>query len=115
MAGFRGGNSNPHVSGLDGRELFFLEDHVILAEGQEDVILYPLVAEQIGIPIIGSFFGWGAGGAGNIRYLCCGLSDLGFRKVAALLDGDKAAEAQRLRKLFPEFFFGCIPAKDIRT
>jgi predicted ATP-dependent endonuclease of OLD family len=106
---------NPHVFGLDARELFFLEDHVILTEGQEDVMLYPLAAEQLEIPIVGSFFGWGAGGAGNIPYLCRILSDLGFKKVAGLLDGDKNTEAQQLAELFPTYFFRCIPAKDIRT
>lgn len=43
------------------------------------------------------------------------LKDLGFSKVAALLDGDKAADASKLKRDFPEFFFACIPAKDIRT
>lgn len=106
---------NPHVFGLDARELFFLEDHVILTEGQEDVMLYPLAAEQLEIPIVGSFFGWGAGGAGNIPHLCSILSDLGFKKVAGLLDGDKTSEAKQLAELFPTYFFRCIPAKDIRT
>lgn len=107
--------NNPHIFGLDARELFFLEDHVILTEGQEDVMLYPLVAEQLGMRIVGSFFGWGAGGAGNIPNLCRILSDLGFKKVAGLLDGDKTTEAQRLSESFPSYFFRCIPAKDIRT
>ncbi|WP_322774891.1 ATP-dependent nuclease [Synechococcus sp. CBW1107] len=106
---------NPHVFGLDARELFFQEDHVILTEGQEDVMLYPLVAEQLGMRIAGSFFGWGAGGAGNIPYLCRILSDLGFKKVAGLLDGNKTTEAQRLSESFPSYFFRCIPAEDIRT
>jgi hypothetical protein len=78
-------------------------------------MLYPLAAEQLEIPIVGSFFGWGAGGAGNIPYLCRILSDLGFKKVAGLLDGDKNTEAQQLAELFPTYFFRCIPAKDIRT
>jgi len=106
---------NPHVFGLDARELFFQEDCVILTEGQEDVLLYPRVAEQLGVPIAGTFFGWGAGGAGNVAHLCLILKDLGFKKVAALLDGDQAAEASKLAHNFPEFFFDCIPAKDIRT
>lgn len=106
---------NPHVFGLDARELFFQEDRIILTEGQEDVLLYPRVAEQLGVSLTGSFFGWGAGGASNIAHLCSILKDLGFSKVAALLDGDKAAEASKLKRDFPEFFFACIPAKDIRT
>lgn len=106
---------NPHVFGLDSRELFFQEDGIILTEGQEDVLLFPRVAEQLGISIDGNFFGWGAGGSGNIPHLCRVLSDLGFVRVAALLDGDKLAEVEALTNSFPTFFFRCIPAKDIRT
>ena len=106
---------NPHVFGLDARELFFQEDKVILTEGQEDVLLFPRVAEQLGASLAGNFFGWGAGGASNIAHLCRILKDLGFKKVAGLLDGDKVAEAAALRTSFPEFHFECIPAKDIRT
>jgi len=106
---------NPHVFGLDARELFFQEDQIILTEGQEDVLLYPKIAEQLGLLINGSFFGWGAGGAGNIIHLCRILSDLGYSRVAGLLDGDKIDERDRLKTEFPSFFFECIPAKDIRT
>lgn len=106
---------NPHVFGLDARELFFQEDRIILAEGQEDVLLYPRVAKQVGIELNGNFFGWGAGGAGNIQHLCRVLQDLGFLKVAALLDGDKTQEVTELALRYPSYFFGCIPASDIRT
>lgn len=106
---------NPHVFGLDARELFFQEERIILTEGQEDVLLYPKVAEQVGATVDGNFFGWGVGGAGNIAHLCRILRDLGFKKVAGLLDGDKAAEMKHLSDEFPAFFFACIPAKDIRT
>lgn len=106
---------NPHVFGLDARELFFQEDKIILTEGQEDVLLYPRVADQLGIKIAGNFFGWGVGGASNIKHLCLILRDLGFEKVAGLLDGDKAEVAQSLKNEFPDFYFECIPAKDIRT
>lgn len=106
---------NPHVFGLDARELFFQDDKIILTEGQEDVLLYPRVAEQLTEAIAGNFFGWGVGGASNIAHLCRILADLGFVKVAGLLDGDKVAEADKLKKEFPAFHFACIPAKDIRT
>ena len=106
---------NPHVFGLDARELFFQEDQIILTEGQEDVLLFPRVAEQIKATIQGSFFGWGAGGASNIKHLCQILKDLGYKKVAGLFDSDKIEEKNRLISEFPEFFFACIPAKDIRT
>lgn len=106
---------NPHVFGLDARELFFQEDRIILTEGQEDVLMYPLVAQQLGVEITGNFFGWGVGGASNISRLCLILKDLGFQKIAGLLDGDQEAEVIRLRKEYPTFYFGCIPTKDIRT
>ncbi|CAO4136219.1 hypothetical protein OFEAOIEE_LOCUS3971 [Methylorubrum extorquens] len=106
---------NPHVFGLDARELFFQEDQIILTEGQEDVLLYPKIAKQIGIEIPGDFFGWGVGGASNMNHLCLILRDLGFRKVAGLLDGDKVQTKNSLSTYFPDFYFACIPAKDIRT
>lgn len=34
-----GNRNNPHVFGLDAKELFFQEDSVILTEGQEDVVM----------------------------------------------------------------------------
>lgn len=116
VSGLSNGNLyNPHVFGLDARELFFQEDRIILTEGQEDVLLYPQVAEQLGIQIAGNFFGWGVGGASNVRHLCLILRDLGFKKVAGLLDGDKTKVAENLKNEFPDFHFECIPAKDIRT
>lgn len=106
---------NPHVFGLDARELFFQEEGIILTEGQEDVLLLPRVAEQLGEAIPGEFFGWGVGGAGNIKHLFRILADLGFRKIAAILDGDKKKESEELKVLFPEYCVCTIPAKDIRT
>lgn len=106
---------NPHTWGLDAREFFFQEDGIILVEGQEDVILYPKIAEQLNKKLQGSFFGWGAGGAGNIQYLCKIAKDLGFKKVAAILDGDKIENFESLKEQFPEYCFEIIPADDIRT
>lgn len=106
---------NPHVFGLDARELFFQEDGLILTEGQEDVVLLPEIANQLGQEMPGVFFGWGAGGAGNIKHLCQILSELGFTRVAAVFDGDKAADADELRTLFPSYFSCILPADDVRT
>jgi hypothetical protein len=106
---------NPHIFGLDARELFFQEDGIILTEGQEDVLLYPKIAEQIGTEINGNFFGWGVGGVGNIAGLCTILKDLGFKKVAALLDGKQDVRIRLLRQRFTEYFFDEIPTADIRT
>lgn len=73
------------------------------------------MAAQLGLSINANFFGWGVGGADNIAHLCRILSDLGFKKVAALLDGDKTLKAKALATSFPNYFFQVIPAKDIRT
>lgn len=106
---------NPHTFGLDARELFFQEDGIIIVEGQEDVLLFPDIADQLKTSIPASFFGWGAGGASNIGYICSFLKDLGFKKVAAILDGDKAEKVPQLSGDFPEYHFSHICADDIRT
>lgn len=106
---------NPHTFGLDARELFFQEDGIVIVEGQEDVLLFPDIANQLGTNISASFFGWGAGGASNIGYICSFLKDLGFKKVAAILDGDKAEEIPQLSSDYPDYQFSHICADDIRT
>lgn len=50
---------NIHTLGLDAKEVFFLEDGIILTEGPEDVLMYTKASEQLGLSINGSFFGWG--------------------------------------------------------
>ncbi|HEY5797307.1 MAG TPA: AAA family ATPase [Bosea sp. (in: a-proteobacteria)] len=111
----KGNINNPHIFGLDAREIFFQEDGIILTEGQDDVLLYPEVAAQIGALMPAHFFGWGIGGASNMSTIATVLNDLGFKKVAGLLDKDKEGEIPALKSLFPEYFFATIPAKDIRT
>lgn len=107
--------NNPHVLGINARELFFQEDGVILTEGQEDVVLYPEVFSQLGIELPGSFFGWGVGGADKMEKIAAILKDLGFQKVAGILDGDKEALLPSLQERFPDYHFVTIPAKDVRT
>lgn len=111
----KGNLYNPHTFGLDTRELFFQEEGIIVVEGQEDVLLFPDIAHQLDLSISASFFGWGAGGASNIGHICFLLQDLGFKKVAAILDGDKAEEVPKLKARFPSFHFVHICADDIRT
>ncbi|MCH6205246.1 AAA family ATPase [Brucella ciceri] len=106
---------NPHVFGLNARELFFQEDGLILTEGQDDVIFYPIVAQQIGENLPGTFFGWGVGGASNMRLVCQIVKELGFKKVAGILDNDKEADTDGLRRDFADYYFDVIPAKDVRT
>jgi predicted ATP-dependent endonuclease of OLD family len=104
----------PHTLGLNAKELFFLEENIILVEGQEDVLIYPMIASQVNKFFNGNFFGWGVGGAammGNIAQL---TKELGFLKVVGILDGDMKDVRDELEKKFPEYFFCILPAIDIR-
>jgi predicted ATPase len=107
--------NNPHILGLDAREVFFLDDGVILVEGQDDVAAYPNIAKQIGAKFAGHFFGWGVGGADNMTAVASMLRDLGFSKVTAILDGDKKEVAETFKREFPKFGCFLIDADDVRT
>lgn len=107
--------NNPHVLGLEGREIFFHNDPVILVEGQEDVVFYPRIEEQLRANVGAEYLGWGAGGAHNIKVFAQMLADLGYRKVIGIFDADKKDEAEKLRDIFPQYKFHVIPANDVRT
>ncbi|MCC6347384.1 MAG: AAA family ATPase [Nitrospirales bacterium] len=107
-------DNNPHVLGLAAQEIFFIEDRVILVEGQEDVVFFKKVQSSIE-PLEGTFFGWGVGGAENMERIATVLKELGFSKVVGILDGNRAQLAQTLKENFPLFHFFSIPADDIRT
>jgi len=113
--GFLKNRNNPHILGIDAREVFFLGDNVILVEGQEDVICYPEVAARLNKEFAGRFFGWGVGGAENMTTISSLLHDLGFAKVAGVLDSNKAEVAKSLRAQFPKYRFFSSPANDVRT
>jgi predicted ATPase len=105
----------PHTFGLDARELFFQDDGIVLTEGQDDVMLYPIVASQLPIGSVpGHLFGWGVGGAGNMVHLCRLLKDMGYEKVAGLLDNDQETTLHMLKQAFSGYVFFTIPAKDVR-
>lgn len=105
--------NNPHVFGLDAREVFFLEDHVLVFEGQEDVVLWPKVIGNTACDY--GVFGWGAGGASNIKYVIEILYGLGFEKIGAIFDNDRQQDFHEVSRLFPDVFVRTIPADDIRT
>lgn len=115
LEGFLNDLNNPHILGLDAREAFFLEDGVILVEGQEDVVFYQQIADQLGVEIKGNFFGWGVGGAHKMRTIAMLLKELGFENVAGVLDRNKENLLPKLREEFPQYQFYAIPADDIRT
>jgi predicted ATP-dependent endonuclease of OLD family len=107
--------NNPHVFGLDANEVFFLEDNIILVEGQEDVIFYNKIMNELGIEIKGDFYGWGVGGSSKMNIIASILRELGFKRVVGILDQNKELEKDELIKGFPEYNFFCIPADDVRT
>lgn len=109
-----GNINNPHTFGTDAKEIFFFEDNVILVEGQEDVVLFPKIASDLGLSLTGDFFGWGAGGADNVAKICQLLSELGFKRVAVVFDADKKHYIENLQIKFPNYYFTAIIADDIR-
>jgi len=115
VEGFLRNVNNPHILGLDAREVFFLDDRIVLVEGQEDVIFYNQILCQINKQLNGTFFGWGVGGAGNMEAISRILNDLGFQKVAGILDDDKKDLIPHLKEQFPFYYYHSIPAKDVRS
>jgi predicted ATPase len=110
-----GDANNPHTLGLDAREIFFLEDGVVLLEGQEDVVFLERALDSLPAELQGTRYGWGVGGAEKMRLVATMLWDLGYQKVFGLLDANKANLATELGAEFPRYHFGSIPANDIRT
>jgi len=108
--------NNPHILGTDARACFFTEDGLIITEGQEDVVLYPVIMDKLGLSCTIPFFGFGAGGASGISSIAHLLHVLGFKRVGAIFDGDKKADYEK----FCADYSGCgykawiIPAEDIR-
>jgi hypothetical protein len=107
--------NNPHVLGLDASEVFFLEDGVMLVEGQEDVIFFPKVLEQLEITVPGDFYGWGVGGAPKMPVIASMLQELGFERVVGILDKNMTDMQTSLQQQFPDYSFEVIPADDVRT
>lgn len=108
--------NNPHIMGIDARSCFFAEDCLIITEGQEDVILYPVILDALGFSTTLPFFGFGAGGASGIKEVAHLLYRLGFKKVGAIYDGDKKKEFEAFKKEYDAIGYKSwiIPADDIR-
>lgn len=115
LSRFQGNLNNPHILGMDARKVFFLEDKVVLLEGQEDVIYLKQALSELDLSISGNFYGWGVGGAGNMSTIAAMLKDLGFRRVAGVLDNNVGTVLEQLRREFPEYRFLELPAEDVRT
>lgn len=106
--------NNPHILGLEANEVFFLNDRIILVEGQEDVVIYRKIATDKGLNFDGEFFGWGVGGAGRMRAFLNLFRDLGYKKVACIFDGDKREIAEQLQREFESYHIEILPEDDIR-
>lgn len=106
--------NNPHTLGLDANEVFFMREKVVLLEGQEDVLFLPKALQSIDREIDGKLYGWGVGGAVKMPIVCELLRDLGFKKVAGILDKNVEDQVEILSNTFPGFYFMAQPADDIR-
>jgi len=110
--------SNPHTVGTVAREAFFLEDGIILMEGQDDVIHLPRVLADLDLDPVDNIYGWGSGGASNTPALAQLFCELGFSKIAVILDDDGRTETAKafkeLEAMGPEVLVRRIPAPDIR-
>ena len=120
-----GDDHNPHTLGLEAREALFREDGVIVVEGQEDVIYYSKILDQLvgqhrlccssAEELKDRFFGWGAGGAGKVDKVCALLRDLGYDRVSVILDGNECHRIPELKSDFRDYHFHAIPADDVRS
>lgn len=114
-----GNNFNPHTLGLEAREAFFLEDGILLLEGQEDVVYLRTVLADLQLPPFDSVYGWGVGGVTNMPLLARLFLELGFTRIAALVDGDEhpgtSSTVAELKTMGPAVVVRQIPADDIRT
>lgn len=102
--------------GTDARACFFAEDNLIITEGQEDVVLYPVIMRALGMDYYLPFFGFGAGGASGIIEIAHLLQVLGFERIGAIYDGDKRTDYDAFVKEFAEVGYRAwiIPTDDIR-
>jgi predicted ATP-dependent endonuclease of OLD family len=114
LRGFVKNLNQPHTLGTEAKEIFFLEDNIIVTEGQEDVIMYSKAAELVNMPFTGTFFGWGSGGAFNIGKIVSILNNLGYQKIVAIFDADMPDKKAQLEKEYPMYHCVMIPTTDIR-
>lgn len=106
--------NNPHILGLEAKELFFIEDNIIITEGQEDVVIFPKICKELNVNLKASLFSWGAGGAENISKVLNMLSNLGYKKVTAIFDGDKESEYTKCLNDYPSYNILILFKDDIR-
>ena len=106
--------NNQHTLCIESNEAFFLEDSIILVEGQEDVVIYTKIVQTLNLTLKGIFFGWGVGGSAKMSAFLLLFRNLGYKKIVAILDGDMADEAEKLQEDFPEYKIIALKTDDIR-
>ena len=104
--------NNPHTLGLNANEVFFLEDGIILVEGQEDVVTLRELTSSI--PLNAELFGWGVGGASKMDLFLSLFNNLGYSKICVVLDGDQKQNLESLKEKYPNYKFVLLPEDDIR-
>lgn len=108
-------STNPHILSLNANEIFFLNDNVILTEGQEDVLCYKEIFRKNEFESNASFFGWGAGGAPRVKIILNILYELGYKNVFTILDNDMRNIIKDLQKEFTNYGFYAIATDDVRN
>ena len=90
----------PQLLDTVAKEIFFSEK-VVFVEGLEDMSLISRFIKQQNLKIVFEIFGYGAGGASNIKTLLQMTKDLGIR-AGAIFDGKETALIEEAKALFPE-------------
>jgi energy-coupling factor transporter ATP-binding protein EcfA2 len=101
----------PNLLDAVAREVFF-SDQVLFLEGQEDVGLLRKFAIDHRLTALPAF-GYGTGGAGNIRYFLRMAKDLRI-PAAAIFDGDQKETRDSVAQEFPDNQVELLPVADIR-
>lgn len=112
----KGSHSNwqkPQLLDLAAKEIFFSEK-ILFMEGQEDVGLIKKWFLDNNISVDFDVFGYGVGGAGNMKLLLKLANDLGIERVSAIFDGDKKEECRESNSEFPTFHIVSLDKDDIR-
>lgn len=102
----------PQLLDTVAKEIFFAEK-VVFVEGLEDMSLLIRFIKQMGIPINFEIFGYGSGGASNIKTLLGMAENLGI-KAGAIFDGKEHDLIAEATGLFPDFRIASISTDDIR-
>ncbi len=94
------------------KEIFFMEDGVLFLEGQEDV---GLLRKETSLQDV-NIFGYGVRGKDNFKFALSLARDLGYKKVACILDGGASETIIKndLESTFPTYKITQWNKEDIR-